>query len=576
MHSACLAPSALAGPAGSRLGAGRRAFSGPAVAYQSTRRSVQQLGEQAQEQAGCRRPQVPTASAAAAPPQLQQTAGSPSPPAEAAEQAQPSSSSFDWFDHWFPVAFVKDIPDGQPYGFRLLDQPIVIWKDGEGRYRCLRDACPHRLVPLSDGRIAPNGELQCPYHGWQFKGCGTCTLMPQGGDPTAPRAVATAYQCAVKQGLVWVKLKPAPKDGSEPDTSGIRTLPELDDPDWLAFGDMWRDISYDWATLIENTIDAGHVPFTHHGSISKRQSSGIYDDMKVLERREYGFKGVWPTGPRKGGLGAQHTLFQGPVLMRHTIDAYDARGFANITAVYGVPVAPGRCRAIVRQPFRFKNKLIPLLFKLSPAFLGHLGNNNVLDEDNIFLHMQEEESARRGMGVKPVSQVYYMPAASDAYVSGFRTWLANVAGGGPWGPMDTSYLQRAGPRLSEEQLLDHYHAHTKRCSICQTALQYIRLARAAAAVVGLAAVFVGAAAVVAQWAATGAPLPAWQAFTQGTAAAGVAAVAAQPRLQSLAAVCGAVAAVTLLVWRWCQQTIPRFYQGERPFARNRVKGEFAP
>ena len=38
-----------------------------------------------------------------------------------------------------------------------------------------------------------------------------------------------------------------------------------------------------------------------------------------------------PAGPRKGGLGAQHTLFQGPVLMRHTIDAYDSRGFANIT-----------------------------------------------------------------------------------------------------------------------------------------------------------------------------------------------------------------------------------------------------
>jgi hypothetical protein len=57
-------------------------------------------------------------------------------------------------------------------------------------------------------------------------------------------------------------------------------------------------------------------------------------------------------------------------------------------AVYGVPIAPGRCRAIVRQPFRFKNKLIPLAFKLTPAFMGHLGNNSVLDEDNIFLHMQ--------------------------------------------------------------------------------------------------------------------------------------------------------------------------------------------
>jgi phenylpropionate dioxygenase-like ring-hydroxylating dioxygenase large terminal subunit len=60
---------------------------------------------------------------------------------------------------------VRDIPDKEPYAFVLLEQPIVIWKDGSGAYRCLRDACPHRLVPLSDGRIAPNGELQCPYHG---------------------------------------------------------------------------------------------------------------------------------------------------------------------------------------------------------------------------------------------------------------------------------------------------------------------------------------------------------------------------------------------------------------------------
>lgn len=136
--------------------------------------------------------------------------------------------------------------------------------------------------------------------------------------------------------------------------------------------------------------------------------------------------------------------------------------------------------------------------------------------------------------------------------------------------------QRAGPRLSEQQLLDHYNAHTKRCSICQSALRNVRLARALAAAVGAAAAAVGAAALVAQWAAAGAPLPAWQAFPQGAAAAGGAAAAAEPRLQGLAAACGVVAALALLVWRWCQQTIPRFYQGERPFARNRVRGEYAP
>lgn len=40
-------------------------------------------------------------------------------------------------------------------------------------------------------------------------------------------------------------------------------------------------------------------------------------------------------GPRKGALGPQQTSFTGPGLMRHTIDAYDKRGFANITGGRG-------------------------------------------------------------------------------------------------------------------------------------------------------------------------------------------------------------------------------------------------
>lgn len=28
--------------------------------------------------------------------------------------------------------------------------------------------------------------------------------------------------------------------------------------------DTWRDVPYDWASLLENVLDASHVPFTHH------------------------------------------------------------------------------------------------------------------------------------------------------------------------------------------------------------------------------------------------------------------------------------------------------------------------
>jgi phenylpropionate dioxygenase-like ring-hydroxylating dioxygenase large terminal subunit len=94
-------------------------------------------------------------------------------------------------------------------------------------------------------------------------------------------------------------LQPHHEDGSSAATDDELTLPllpELDDPDWFELTPMWRDLPMEYSTLIENVVDAGHVPFTHHASVSKRQSSGMFDDMKVVEKGPWGFKGIWATG----------------------------------------------------------------------------------------------------------------------------------------------------------------------------------------------------------------------------------------------------------------------------------------
>lgn len=84
-----------------------------------------------------------------------------------------------------------------------------------------------------------------------------------------------------------------------------------------------------------------------------------------------------------------------------------------------------------------------------------------------------------------------MPGASDAYVTGFRSWLQQFGGGGPFGPQNEAWLLKAGPRLSNDQLLDHYHSHTEKCSTCRTALPRMQALRllsvVGAAVSGLAA-----------------------------------------------------------------------------------------
>lgn len=78
---------------------------------------------------------------------------------------QPSTSSVDWRGFWYPIACTHDVVE--PYPFTLLNEPIVIWKDADGKFHAFKDVCPHRLVPLSQGRVTTiDGEsvLECPYH----------------------------------------------------------------------------------------------------------------------------------------------------------------------------------------------------------------------------------------------------------------------------------------------------------------------------------------------------------------------------------------------------------------------------
>ncbi len=60
----------------------------------------------------------------------------------------------------------------RPHPLELLGRKLVLWCDGGGAWRCNEDACPHRLAPLSEGRL-DGGELECSYHGARGGGGGS-------------------------------------------------------------------------------------------------------------------------------------------------------------------------------------------------------------------------------------------------------------------------------------------------------------------------------------------------------------------------------------------------------------------
>ena len=169
------------------------------------------------------------------------------PPASSTSTSTDSKpDDFDWHANWYPVAFEADLDDDAPYTFTLLGEPLVFWKDHTAAadtnpYRCTADKCPHRLVPLSEGRVNEKGEIECGYHGWTFKGdTGACTNIPQlPAEGTAmdtalasPRSCVTPYHTQVAQGILWVYPVSKMACGDDIDAlPALPLIPELEHPD---------------------------------------------------------------------------------------------------------------------------------------------------------------------------------------------------------------------------------------------------------------------------------------------------------------------------------------------------------
>jgi phenylpropionate dioxygenase-like ring-hydroxylating dioxygenase large terminal subunit len=372
---------------------------------------------------------------------------------------------FDPKEAWYPVVYLDDLDKNRPTKFTLLEIDLVIWwEEATKTWRAFEDKCPHRLAPLSEGRINDRGWLECPYHGWAFSGEGTCETIPQqpadGKAETSQRACVKSFPTTEAQGLLFVY----PGDRALADRTRIPIVEPLEQSsdDWVIMN-TFRDLPYDALTLLENVIDASHIPYTHHKTVGNRQNAAPVE-LEILESGKQGFQGKWAEGPRKGALGTQYTHFVAPGLMWH--DLTSKQFGRTLTVVYATPIRKGECRLFARFPFKFASPVPALLIKLTPRWYSHLNQNGVLEDDQIFLHHQERYLETFG-GSENYSKAFYLPTKADLYVSELRQWV-NLYNSDPFPNT------RLSSPLSKTKLLDRFTFHTQHCSSCRTALKNIQ------------------------------------------------------------------------------------------------------
>ncbi|GAA4337789.1 hypothetical protein GCM10023144_34010 [Pigmentiphaga soli] len=224
---------------------------------------------------------------------------------------------------WYATLPLHDLDDG-PKPFTLLGQPLVLWKDGDGRPVALEDRCCHRTARLSRG-YADAGRIVCGYHGWAYDGAGACVDIPQlPGRPVPPACKVRSFRCEARYGYAWVAL-------DEP-LQPIPDFPEDGDPAYrriFQFHETWNTSPL---RFMENSFDSAHFSYVH------RANFGIYEQPKPeiyeLKEGDWGFEAYVVVPIKNPPAGHRVTGSAEPFTRRHLYNKWFLPSVRRFGCVY--------------------------------------------------------------------------------------------------------------------------------------------------------------------------------------------------------------------------------------------------
>ena len=365
-----------------------------------------------------------------------------------------------------------------PVAIEVAGEKLVAWKSPiTSEWSVMHDECPHRLAPLSQGRVDPlTGCIECPYHGQQFDASGACTRIPQSSLDVIPSA-ASAISLRVHHtgDLLWAFL-PLP-DGQ---ASNYPTLPSEVMPDLMNSKSLLtRDLPYSFDFLVENFMDPAHIPYAHH-SLQASRSDGSPIPMQALTSMsnascvEVAFQDNIRGKARDGVVS-----FTAPYYYHFRTRNAVTNISSNNLNIVCVPVSPGTSRVFLDIPFARKKK------SRFPKWVSHYFSNKFLDSD-LWVHDQERMQRRSINAFIPESNIrkqgeavsgngtssvvigerYTMTTESDTGTRVWRKWWSKHMAASPiFGEPKTPL-----PYISREDQLNRYESHAKYCSSCRGAL----------------------------------------------------------------------------------------------------------
>lgn len=422
--------------------------------------------------------------------------------------------SFNWKKAWYPLAVVVDLEPDRPHKLELLGEGLVAWRDKDGQWHVWEDRCPHRNVPLSEGRLEKDGTLLCSYHGWRFDKEGQVVAIPQAPPERLQELLKNKRACAsvrpsqIRLGVLFVWGECSENAALESALTEPNFPEEAEDPALAGRVTLgtWshHDLPYGWEVAMENISDPAHLAVSHHGTASNRYAdpTPLRIDVSREPSNKQGFAFRYRMQNKedlacyKKVKGVSTADFRPPSLFTWRND-YDT-GASEMLLINFVPTRPGFSRllfstVVIKGP---RGETTPGYGPYTapiPRWLDHLLIKFFVVQDEVFLHHQQvilhKEKQKTG---QDWASLCWTPTESDKGTIIYQKWLTR----NPlvWPPGSQTTVTESSDK---KVLFDFYRAHTCSCATCKKALRRVSALQTAFKFTAIAAASAGVA--IASW-----------------------------------------------------------------------------
>jgi len=257
---------------------------------------------------------------------------------------------------WYVVGRANNFLSNRPYPIQIWNNKYVVWKNRTGEFSALDDACTHKGAALSAGKIC-NGNVVCPYHGYEFDNNGTLAKVPGICFRPSPVYNLNNYNIVEKNGWVYMntmnhaeQLKLKEENSSFNSAANIYVEPEIEKGCSVVHLDM--EYNCYSRVLSENSLDIMHIAFVHTFGNAKRPEPIREIPPALVGPNHYRSTYFYEAGEESVArkvFGTKELVIENEFILPHTTIARVIFGdYVSTVMTFALPIGENKSRLYVK------------------------------------------------------------------------------------------------------------------------------------------------------------------------------------------------------------------------------------